>query len=123
MQYIPLIAAPAQNFSIVLGGQSCQINLYSLQTPGDILSTATSTELQGYPALYADLALGTQPVITCRIVRNLVPWLLDATYQGFIGDLVMIDTLADTDPVWTGLGAQYQLVYLSAADLAAGTAP
>ncbi len=123
MQSIPIISAPAQNFSIVLGGQSCQINLYSLQTPGDILGTVTSTELQGYPALYADLLLGTQPIISCRIVRNLVPWLLDATYQGFIGDLVMIDTLADTDPVWTGLGAQYQLVYLSAADLAAGTAP
>ena len=147
MQTIPIIAVPAQSFSVVLAGQACQISLYSLQTPGDILSTLQTvpggfqagafqtdfqsvsvaqqlltSELQGYPALYADVSLGTTPIISCRIVRNLIPWLLDAKYYGFAGDFVMVDTLSDTDPVYTGLGSQYQLVYLSAADIAAQAA-
>ncbi|MGC8517900.1 MAG: hypothetical protein ACP5P4_05145 [Steroidobacteraceae bacterium] len=143
MQAIPLTAVPAQSLAVVLGGQNCQINLYSLQTPGAILAPTkvplldsngqqiydsygnpmytedySTTELQGYPALYADFSLNGAPVISCRIVRNLIPWLLDATYQGFVGDLVMVDTLSDTEPVWTGLGTQYQLAYLQPADLA-----
>ncbi len=144
MQAIPVIAAPSQSLSVTLAGQLCQINLYSLQTPGDILAPQTAyvydsngnivydsfgnpltmqyfstTEAQGYPALYADLYLNGTPIISCRLVRNLIPWLLDAKYQGFVGDLVMADTFADTDPVYTGLGTQYQLAYLSASDLAA----
>lgn len=142
MQAIPLTPVPAQSFGIVLAGQNCQINLYSLQTPGDILGPVqvpvldsqgrqiydsyghaiytenfSTLELQGYPALYADVLLNGAAVISCRIVRNLIPWLLDAKYQGFVGDLVMVDTLADTEPTWTGLGTRYQLAYLQASDL------
>src|SRR5487761_2042322 len=146
MQAVPLIAVPAQSLNIVLGNQAVTLNLYSLQTPGDILAPGslplldsngnpvrdsngniimvpqagpvTTTALQGYPAIYADVLIAGVPIVTCLLVRNLIPWLLAAKYQGVIGDLVVVDTLADTDPVWTGLGAQYQLVYLEARDLA-----
>lgn len=121
MQSIPLLAVPSQTLSVVLAAQNTQINLYSLQTPGDILNPANSsatTELQGYPALYADVLLAGVSIIACRIVRNGIRWLLDAGYQGYSGDFVMVDTQANTEPVYTGLGGQYQLVYLSTADLA-----
>lgn len=117
MQTIPLVAEPSQTLSVVLGGQACQINLYSLETPGPILGSATTTELKGYPALYMDLVSNGEPVISCRICRNAIRMLLDAQYQGFIGDLEFIDTLSSTDPIYTGLGTQYQLVYLAQSDL------
>ena len=142
MLIIPVTAVPAQSLSIQLAGQSCGINLYSLQTPGDILAPQTqyvrdsygyiiydsfgnpmttqyfsTTEVQGYPALYMDLTVNGTSIINCRIVRNTVPILLDAKYYGVIGDFVVVDMFEDTDPVYTGLGTQYQLVYLEASDL------
>lgn len=150
MQAVPVIPVPAQSLNIVLGNQAITLNLYSLQTPGDILAPGslplldsngnpvrdsngnvimvpqagpvTTTALQGYPALYADVIIAGTPIVSCLLVCNLIPWLLAAKYQGFVGDLVMVDTVADTDPAWTGLGAQYQLVYLEASDLAASAA-
>jgi hypothetical protein len=119
MQTVPTSAVPSQTLSIVLGGQACQIALYSLQTPGDIFDTVTATELQGYPALYMDLTSNGEPVVSCRICRNAIRMLLDAQYLGFVGDFEFIDTLSDTDPIYTGLGSQYQLVYLTPADIQA----
>lgn len=118
MMIVPAIAVPSQTLSVSLANQACDISLYSLDTPGDILGTVTTTELKGYPALYMDLTVNGTAVITCRICRNLIPMLLDATYYGFVGDLVVVDTRSDTEPVYTGLGTQYQLVYLEASDLA-----
>ena len=139
MQQIALAAVPAQNLNSVIGGQACQINLYSLTTPGNfisgtpildssgypiydssgnvIYSSPSPFEALGYPALFADVTVGTTPIVTCRVVRNQVPWMLSSKYLGFVGDLVMVDQLSDTQPVWTGLGSQYQLVYLEASDL------
>lgn len=124
MRTIPLIAKPSQSLSVVLAGQACRINLYSLNTPGDILNRAvTVADAQSYPALYMDLLVAGQPMITCRICRNLIRALLDADYYGFIGDFVFVDSYAKAspvdgqDPVYTGLGTQFQLVYLEATDL------
>lgn len=124
MKTVPLISQPAQSLSIVLAGQACRINLYSLNTPGDILNRAIPIDdLTGYPALYMDLLVAGEPVITCRICRNLIRVLLDAQYYGFIGDFIFVDSYAKSsptdgqDPVYTGLGTQFQLVYLEATDL------
>ncbi len=150
MQTVPLISVPAQSLQVVLAGQACTVNLYSLNTPGDILAPGslplldsdgnpvrdsngniimvpqsgpvTTVALQGYPAMYADVSIGGVQIITARLVRNIVPWMLSAKYQGFVGDLVIVDTLSNTDPVWTGLGTQYQLVYLAASDIVAAAA-
>ena len=46
-----------------------------------------------------------------RIVRSL--------YLGFVGDFMFNDNQGDTDPVYTGFGGRYQLVYFAPADLAA----
>lgn len=124
MKTIPLIAKPAQSLSVVLANQACRINLYSLNSPGDILNPAIPVrDLQSYPALYMDLLVGGQPVISCRICRNLIRALLDSEYYGFVGDFVFVDTYAKSspgegvDPIYTGLGTQFQMVYLEAADL------
>lgn len=148
MELIPLISAPSQSFSVVLNGQACLINLYTLDTPGDILSPVAAltidsgvitvdtsqvtidegpapitTALPGVPALYMDLIVAGQPVITGRLATNMIPMLLAAEYYAFEGDLVFIDTgatgapLTGQNPIFTGLGDQFQLVYLEPADL------
>lgn len=38
---------------------------------------------------------------------------------GFIGDLAFFDTQGAADPAWSGLGAQWILVYLTPADVVA----
>lgn len=124
MKVIPVIPAPAQSFTVTLAGQTCKINLYSMTTPGDILNPAIAQDdLVGYPALYMDLLVNGEPVISCRLCRNLIPVLLDSKYYHFIGDFAFVDTysqaapLSGDDPVYTGLGSQFQMVYLEAADL------
>ena len=106
-QLIPLAAIPSQTLSVVLAGQNCQLSIYTKTT-----------------GLYLDLAVGGNPVLTAMICRNAGRLLLDRTYLGFVGDLVFVDTQAtDTvangvDPVYTGLGAQFQLIYLTGAEVA-----
>lgn len=117
MMTVPLISEPAQTLSFIAANQSCAISLYSLQTPGDILNSSTTTLLTGYPALYMDLSVGGVSIYECRLCRNLIPLLLGSEYFGFVGNFVFVDTLSNTDPIYTGLGSQYQLVYLEASDL------
>lgn len=102
MQIIPLQAIPNQTFQVLVGNQACIITL--VQTQYELMMT-----------LYVGNSLIVASVICQnmnRIVRDL--------YLGFDGDFVFFDTQGGTnpqDPVYTGLGARYQLVWLSPADL------
>lgn len=105
-QQVPLAAVAAQTLSIILGGQNCQLAIYQKTT-----------------GLYLDLSVGGVPILNTMICRNAEQLLIDRTYLGFVGDLMFIDTQADTlfdgtDPQYEGLGAQYQLIYLTGAELA-----
>lgn len=100
MLTIPLAAVPSQTLAVVLDGQSCNIAVYTLST-----------------GLYFDIDLAGQPVKTAVSMLDGARLLQDAQYLGFVGDFVCVDTLGDTDPVYTGLGARYVLVYLEASDL------
>jgi hypothetical protein len=51
-----------------------------------------------------------------RIIRDRQRLLVDAGYRGFIGDFAMIDTQGRADPVYSGLGGRYQLVYFDAGE-------
>lgn len=100
MIQVPLQAAPSQTLSVTLGGQACQINLYSKLA-----------------VLYMDVYVNNAPIILgvqCengnRIVRSV--------YLGFVGDLIFVDTQGSSDPVYTGLGARFLLQYLETSDLA-----
>ena len=99
MMLIPIQPLPNQSLQVQLGNQPCTIQLN--QTLYGLICT-----------LYISGTLIIGGVL-CenlnRIVRSL--------YLGFIGDLVFYDTQGSTDPVYQGLGARYQLIYIEASDL------
>lgn len=83
----------------------------------------SDTALPGTPALYMDLTVNGQQVLNAKLAQNLIPMLLAAGYYDVAGDFVFVDTnalaapLTGNNPDYTGLGDQYQLVYLEATDL------
>lgn len=97
MQAIPLQAVPSQIVRVVLNNQNCTI--------------AINTKTTG---LFCDLSIDGNVIWTCAICQNNNP-ICSYGYLGFIGSLVFLDTVSNTDPVYTGFGgttAQYQLLYL-----------
>jgi hypothetical protein len=99
---IPLQAVPSQTVSVALNNQACQINVYTLTT-----------------GLYVDLLVNDAQIIGGVVAQNLNVIVRDA-YLGFVGDLAFADTQGDQDPVYTGLGSRFILVYLFPSDLPAG---
>lgn len=90
---IPLLATPSQQFSVILGGQNCQIAIYQKTT-----------------GLYFDLTLNDVSVVRAVICKtnNLM---LYNHYSGFVGNLIFIDLQGSDDPQYGGLGVRWQLIY------------
>lgn len=102
MLIVPAQANPNQAFNVTLGGQQVQLAIYQTDY-----------------GLFIDVAVAGTPIVSGVICENLNRIVREA-YSGFVGDLTWFDTTgAGTDPIYTGIGAQYQLIYLEAADLAA----
>jgi hypothetical protein len=101
MIIVPLQALANQQVSTVLGGQNVVINIYQ---KGDWL--------------YIDIQSNGVWIRQCRMVLNCV-LLVRYAYLGFLGDLAVVDTQGSNDPVYTGLGSRYLLVYLSQTEVAA----
>lgn len=99
MRQIPLRPVPSQSLSVVLSGQSCQINVYEKST-----------------GMYLDLFLNHQPIVTTGLCHDRVR-LVRESYRGFVGDVTFIDTRGYADPEYTGLGDRFILAYLEAGDL------
>lgn len=99
MRKIPLRAVPAQACSVVLGGQNCQVSVYQKST-----------------GVYLDLRVNHQPVAMAVLCHDRV-WLIRETYSGFVGDLTFVDTQGRDDPVYTGFGDRFQLMYRESTDL------
>lgn len=97
---VPLQPVPSQQLQIVLGGQNCQIAVY----------------LRG-SAMYVDLNVNGADISIGVLAMNMVP-LVPTVYFGFAGNLVFLDTQGTSDPIYTGLGSRYELLYLTAADYA-----
>ena len=93
MVTIPLQSVPSQSLRVMLNGQLCEISIYTLST-----------------GLYLDLDVLGVNIISGQLCVDRAYLVRDA-YLGFIGDLSFVDTQSETDPVYTGLGTQYQLVY------------
>lgn len=100
MKMVPLNPVPSQNLQIVLANQACSIDVYTLST-----------------GLYLDLTSDGKVITTTVSCEDGARLLLDRQYLGFAGDLMFIDTQGDDDPVYTGLGSRFLLIYLEAADL------
>lgn len=95
IQVIPINAVAAQQFTIQLGNQNCDISIYQKNT-----------------GLFFDMVVNENPCVNSVICLNLVGLIREA-YYGFIGQLVFVDTKGTTDPDYTGLGSRYILVYES----------
>ena len=100
MLTVPLASVPSQNFNIQLDGQNCSLSVYTLTT-----------------GLYLDLTLNNETIATARIMLDGARILEDLQYTAFVGDFICVDTQGEDDPVYTGLGTRWQLVYLEASDL------
>lgn len=99
MLIIPIQPLPNQLMSVVLAGQNCKINVY-----------------QKFTGLFFDLFVNDDLVIGGVICEN-GNRIVRSKYLGFIGDFIFYDVLGNSDPYYTGLGGQYQLLYLEASDL------
>lgn len=139
MLEIPLLPVSSQTLQTTLDDQTCNIAVYLLNagagTTGiepDASSTEVTADTTQYTAdldttiagalnsqLYIDLTVDQQPVITCRPLVIDIPVLANATYYGVTGDFVIIDTQGDSQPLYTGLGTRWLLIYLEPSDLAA----
>jgi hypothetical protein len=98
MLIVPLQPIPNQTLQIVLANQNCQLSVY--QTPGGLFMDVEVND--------APIKIGTICQNLNRIIRNL--------YLGFVGDFVFFDNSGTDDPVYSGLGSQFQLYYLTAAE-------
>lgn len=101
MQLIPIQPVPSQQLQVVLAGQNCQLAIY--QKP------------QG---LFVDL-ISNGVLISSAVIAQNLNVLVPINYTGFQGNLYFNDIQGSTDPVYTGLGSRYQLLYLTAAEYAA----
>ena len=101
MLTVPTLAVPSQTLRATLGGQDCGVHLY-----------ARSTGLFCDVSLGGALVIGGVPVLHANLIVR-------SAYLGFVGDLAVYDTQGSADPVWTGLGTRWLLVYVEAADLVA----
>lgn len=101
MLIVPTQPVPNQNFQVVLNGQQMTFNLS-----------------QTAFGLFMDVLLSGVAIITGQICLNQEP-LVQQVYTGFSGELIFVDVQGTSDPVYTGLGSRFVLVYLEPADLAA----
>ena len=99
MNTIPLQPVPSQTLQVVLSNQSCILSVY--QSPG---------------GLFMDILVNDAPIKLGAICQNLNR-IVRKLYLGFVGDFVWLDTSgAGGDPYYSGLGSQFQLIYLTAAE-------
>jgi hypothetical protein len=101
MQSISIQALANQQLQCQLGTQAVTLNIYQFQY-----------------GLFMDVLVSGNIIVSGVICQNLNRIVRDA-YLGFLGDFIWVDTLGTSDPVFTGLGARWQLVYLSQSDLTA----
>ncbi len=100
MLIVPLQAVPNQTLQITLDQQSVQINVAQFDY-----------------GVFMTVTLDGTLVCSNVLCENLNP-IVRAPYTGFIGDFAFFDTSGNgSDPIYTGLGDQFQLVYLEASDL------
>ncbi|OBP11392.1 MULTISPECIES: Ig domain-containing protein [unclassified Pseudomonas] len=99
MQIIPLAAVASQTLKVVLAQQNCVLNVYQQST-----------------GMYLDVILEGETILAGVLCRDRVRCVRQA-YLGFIGDLAFMDTEGTDDPVYSGLGSRWVLMYLSPEDL------
>ena len=118
MQTIPISSVPSQTLQFVVGGQNCQMSVYT-NDGYDYFDTALGTVK---PYIAIDFAYNGIPVTNTQNCLVLTRLLKNRQYKGFVGDFMFVDTQPPTgstgeDPQWQGLGTRWVLLYPEAADL------
>lgn len=100
---VPTRPVPNQTLQVQLGQQACVLNIYQTQY-----------------GLFVDLYVGNS-LIVCGVIAENLTRLVRSRYLGFYGDLAFFDAQASggdaEDPVYSGLGARFLLMYFEPADL------
>lgn len=101
---IPLQAVPSQTVNTTVNNQIVQLNVY-----------------QKLFGLFMDVYLNGTLIIAGVLCLNL-NLIVRSAYLGFLGDFAFTDNQAaqpqdGADPTYTGLGAQFSLMYLFPSDL------
>ncbi len=96
---IPLQATPSQIAQVTLDGQSCQIEVYQKRS-----------------GVYLNLYVNNTLIIGGVICEN-INRIVRSAYLGFSGDLCFLDNAGTDDPVYTGLGSRWTLMYLTSDEL------
>ena len=102
MLAIPLLAVPSQILNVSLANQAVQLAVY-----------------QKLSGLYMDVYVNNSLIIGGVICEN-INRIVRSVYLGFIGDLLFYDNQGSEDPVYTGLGNRFSLIYLETTDLPNG---
>lgn len=95
MQIIPLQPVPNQITSVILGDQICRIKV-----------------TQQISGIYCDLYVEDFLIIGGVLCLNLNR-IVRSEYLGFQGELFFMDNQGEDDPIYTGLGGRFSLMYLS----------
>lgn len=90
---IPLVATAAQTLTATLSNQRVRLVVYQ-KTFG----------------LYVDVYANDVLVIGGVVARNLTK-IVRSVYLGLVGDFYFFDTQGVDDPVYTGLGDRFLLIY------------
>lgn len=104
MLIVPLQPVPAQELSVTLSDQVCQIRVWQKAT-----------------GMFIDLYVDNALVIGGVLCENLNK-IVRSAYLGFSGDLAFIDTQGSSDPDYAGLGSRFKLAYLDPTDVATADA-
>lgn len=106
MQIVPIQPVPNQTLQAQLGGQPCVIHVY-----------------QTAYGMFVDLYVSSS-LIVCGVIAENLTRIVRSLYLGFSGDLAFYDVQTvngeGADPVYTGLGSRFLLVYVSADELPDG---
>jgi hypothetical protein len=105
MLLIPLQAVPSQSIKTTLDNQIVEIDIYQLRY-GMFMNVTVNSVLE----------IGA---VVCQNLNRIIRSAYLNMDAGFAGDFVFNDTQGTTDPVFSGLGSRYQLIYLSQDDLSA----
>jgi len=101
MRQIALQPVASQHTQVVLDGQSCAISVYVKNQ-----------------CMFFDISVNGVQIACAVQCKNLVS-LVPTSYLGFAGWLVFFDTQGLDDPIYTGIGSRWVMLYLDAADLEA----
>ncbi len=109
MQTIPLSAVASQSLTVTLNGQNCQLNIYAKTFATDNVNAVVNR-------VFVDVYINNTLIIGGVPGLNAVKIVRDA-YLGFSGDLVFYDLEGSSDPLYSGLGTRWVLVYYLPSEL------